>query len=141
MYGSCWRIVAVLTEIIWNTLNTVLYCGVQIEHQHYLNWRHSDGTTIQYCLLVNDKKQNSVQSCCISLCTQQSQWAGKFFCHWDAQGWFLYSHVYVYCKLQNYSLYSILVCHCAYSVYMYLQKTSFTYYTLKWHLLLAHYTL
>ena len=35
MYGSCWRIVAVLTEIIWNALNTMLCCRVQIEHQHF----------------------------------------------------------------------------------------------------------
>ena len=35
MYGSCWRIVAVLTEIIWNILNTMLCCRVQIEHQPF----------------------------------------------------------------------------------------------------------
>ena len=59
------------------TLNTMLYCGVQIEHQHFfiLPWRHSDGTAI-YCLSVNDKEPSSVQCCCISLCTQQSQSVG-----------------------------------------------------------------
>ena len=74
----------------WQVLCTNLYLGHPyraivdplIEHQNYLNWRHSDRTTIHS---VNDKKQNSVQSCCISLCTQQSQSAGKFFGHWDAQ--------------------------------------------------------
>ena len=97
----CWRIVAVLSEIIWTTLNTVLYCRVQIEHQQFfiIPWCHWDGTTI-YCLSVNDKGQSSVQCCCASLCTQPSQSAGNLFSHWDAQGWFLYIHVYVYCTLQ-----------------------------------------
>ena len=48
MYGLCWRIVAVITEIIRNTLNTMLYCKVQIEHQHFfiVPSCHSDVTTI-----------------------------------------------------------------------------------------------
>ena len=66
-------IVAVLTEIIRNTLNTMLDSRVQIEHQHFciVPWRHSDVTTI-YCFSVNDKDQSSVQCCYISLCTQPS---------------------------------------------------------------------
>ena len=86
-----------------------------------------------WVLLTTKNRIRSVQSCCISLCTQQYQSAGKFFCHWDAQGWFLYSHVYVYCKLQNYSLYSIMVSmslHLQCIPYMYLQKTSFSIFNL-----------
>ena len=84
----------------------MLYCRVQIEHKHFfiVHWHLLDGPTI-YCLPVNAKEQRSVQCCSISLCTQQSQSAGKFFSHGDPQGWFLYSHVYVYCKLQSYCMY------------------------------------
>ena len=55
-----------LTEIIRNTLNTMLYCRVQIGHQHFFTvpWCHSDVTTI-YCLSVSNKEQSSVQCRCI----------------------------------------------------------------------------
>ena len=75
-----------LTQIIRNTLNTMLYCRVQIEHQHFFivpSFRCNHH--LLGCLSVSDKEQSSVQCCCVSLCTQQSQSPGKFFSHWDAQ--------------------------------------------------------
>ena len=105
-------------RFIWTTLNTLLYCTVQIEHQQFfiIPWHHSDGTTI-YCLSVSDKEQSSVQCCCISLWTQQSQSPGKFS-HWDAQGWFLFSHVYfcVNCRVIGCTWTWTLVEHLTYSI-------------------------
>ena len=81
-----WVLLKDCSNAHWDYLKYKHKCyRVQIEHPLYIPWCHSDGTTV-YCLSVNDKKQSSVQSCYISLCTQQSQSAGKFSSHLGCTG-------------------------------------------------------